>query len=148
MTARYENLTQIYYDISRAGGNKAATRYTKGTEARACALFRDWRGDFWINNLPTSGYSHTAILEESLNINVFLFRYLLIDYARATFWPKDKEVIYVDLNTMDEQVCKILKWEDCGYHSEFTVRFEGDTKESKLRASGYKEQWVFLDIES
>lgn len=146
--ANFEDLNEIFRAIIQSGGKKASACYTPGRNIQPCLLFMTGNGDMRIDNLPTSGYSHSAIREEYLNQSIFLLKHLPVDYARAVFWNTEKPITYVDLQNMDEYHAHIVSWEDHGYYCIFKVKLECDENAREFLVSGYGKDWVFLDPEN
>jgi hypothetical protein len=146
--ANYEDLNEIFLAIIQSGGKKASSCYTPGRNVQPCLLFMAPNGDLLIDNLPTSGYSISAILEEFLNRSMFLLKHLPVDYSRAVFWNTEKTLLYVNLQTMEEHTAHIVSWEDRGYYCIFKVKLENAENVRECRASEYGKTWVFLDPET
>ena len=146
--ANYQDLNQIFNEISMSGGNKASAYYTPGGIIRPCALKRDANGEMWIDYLPTGGYSRTAIREDLLNRNIFLLKHLPVEYARAVFWNSEKPISYVDLRTMEEYHAHIVGLENRGYSCVFKVNLEHEENPRECHVINYGKKWVFLDPET
>ena len=146
--ANYEGFTELFSAVHHAGGCKASAYFVPGRTIAPCALMMNRDAEIWVNHLQNTGDSDASIGEEMLGENMFLLKHLPVDYSRAVFWRKQKEVIYVDLLSMEEAYCKIREWEDRGYDCVFKVKFEYEKETRELHASEYGQSWVFLDPET
>ena len=146
-------MMEMMMAISKAGGYKPATCiwYIQNSildSITPCALFLRGSGEIWMDNLPTDGYLNSRVDESLLNNQIFILKHLPVDYPRAVFWSKDKEILYVDFKDMNQYKCRILSRENRGYYCIFKVHLEDFEEPQVLRVSDYAEKWIFLDPES
>lgn len=152
--AYYDSTWPMMVDISKAGGFKPATCVWYLNDSfpdsiTPCALYMNNFGEILMDNLPTNGYFDSSVATDLLNKRLFILKHLPVDYPRAAFWRKEKEILYVDFKEeMNQYNAKIISWENCGYYCIFKVQLEGEESPRELRVSEYGVSWIFLDPET
>lgn len=146
----FNNPTQIFNHISKKGREEKtlAAVFIPGSNipAKNCALCRNSAWDMWVDHLPLTGYSHSAITQDYLN-KVFVFKHPCMEFERAYFARKEKKLIYVRFDSQTAEYCNVMAVKDAGYRREFEIQFQSTSETSTLYGSGYGPKWVFLDPE-
>ena len=152
--AYYDSILHMVVDITKAGEYKPATCIWYLNDefpdsVTPCALFLNRFGEVKMDNLPKTGYSYSSIEEDLFKKRLFILRHIPVDYPKAAFWPKEKDILYVDFKEgMNQYKCRIISWENCGYYCIFNVQLEGENNPRQLRVSEYEKSWIFLDPET